>query len=414
MPNPIVRLLHGPLLLLVCGWLTEADAGPRDIVFDSSQSFPETRLELKDIGEAIPADWSGHTTLEIVMRASSPQRFHLKVFTSPGKEKFSRVVLHPYAGTWVRAAIPIAMLSAAPTSGTDMASVGNRSRPGYFLGLWGPFVPLKDVKGVSFSMEKPIGSPRLEIRSICVTNDSPGDAVLQPLPVMDEFGQCLPQDWPGKVRSLEMLKAAWAEEDGGLNSARGSDDAFDYCPFGGYRKTSARGTGFFRVEQIDGRWWFVDPHGHLFLSVGSDVMNPESTTPISGREALFRELPDQFLAPGRRGPGASFFTWNLARRFGTDWRPAWREHTFRRMDAWGLNTIGNWSDRGLWDAARKPYTIPLGGWLTRTSWLGLSLKRTPIPLHGNNASLVRTIPSCSVISWRTNRPSLRRSSKPPT
>ena len=27
-------------------------------------------------------------------------------------------------------------------------------------------------------------------------------------------------------------------------------------------------TGFFRVEQIDGRWWFVTPEGHGFLSAG--------------------------------------------------------------------------------------------------------------------------------------------------
>ncbi len=41
------------------------------------------------------------------------------------------------------------------------------------------------------------------------------------------------------------------------------------------------------------------------------------------------------------------------------------------MDAWGLNTVANWSDDRLWDAKRKPYVIPLASWLTDVSYLGL-------------------------------------------
>ena len=43
----------------------------------------------------------------------------------------------------------------------------------------------------------------------------------------------------------------------------------------------------------------------------------------------------------------------------------------RRMDAWGLNTVANWSDERLWEAKRKPYVIPLESWLTEVSYLGL-------------------------------------------
>ena len=41
---------------------------------------------------------------------------------------------------------------------------------------------------------------------------------------------------------------------------------FGYCNYGGYGGDEGPGTGFFRVENVDGRWWFVDPDGHLFLS----------------------------------------------------------------------------------------------------------------------------------------------------
>ena len=38
--------------------------------------------------------------------------------------------------------------------------------------------------------------------------------------------------------------------------------------FGGTRAGAAKGTGFFRVEQIDGRWWFITPEGNGFISMG--------------------------------------------------------------------------------------------------------------------------------------------------
>ncbi|HEX8984423.1 MAG TPA: hypothetical protein VF767_03290 [Bryobacteraceae bacterium] len=342
----------------------------RKITFDSAKDVAETRLKLQDLGPGMPVDWSGYEALVIEMRASSPQRFSLRIFSGPGEGKFSRVRLHPYAGAWIRAAIPIAMLAAAPATGNDMAAVGNRSRPGYFIGLVGPFIPLKAVTAIGFTMEKPIGSPRLEIRSVRVAKKSPGDAVLEPLPVVDELGQSITAEWDGKATSVDALKKIWAEEAQKLQPGE-----FGYGRYGGYTNTSAKATGFFRVEEIDGKWWFVDPEGHLFLSAGSDVIQPEMVTPSAGREAFFRELPPASLRrvakTRREDPGVSFLTWNLARRFGKDWHAKWMDFTLRRMDAWGLNTIANWSDPELWGTARKPYVVPLEQWETKASYLGL-------------------------------------------
>jgi hypothetical protein len=173
------------------------------------------------------------------------------------------------------------------------------------------------------------------------------------------------------VESLEELEKAWGEEEAELKPGD-----FGYCNYGGYKNTKARATGFFRVEKIDGVWWFVDPDGHLFLSAGSDVMRSEQRTRVEGREDFFKELPPSDLMPTRSfrregDPGTSFFTWNLARRFGDDWMNNWVEFTFRRMDAWGLNTIANWSSQRLAEAQKKPYVIPLRGWSTEVHYLGL-------------------------------------------
>jgi len=295
---------------------------------------------------------------------------NLKVFTaSDSGEKFSRVLFHPYPNVWVRAAIPMSMLNEPPKTGHDMAAVGNRSRPGYFLGLWGPFVPLTDVRAIGFEMENPIGSPSIEVRAIELATASPGDAILEGAPMVDKFGQFIHEDWPGKAGSLEDLKNDWERE----KSELGQGD-FDYCEYGGYKTAKAKATGFFRVEKVGEQWWFVDPDGHLFLSAGSDVIRTGMMTRTTGRNEFFEEIPPATRAPEyiRDGdPGASFFSWNLMRRYGDDWENSWRDFTIQRMDSWVLNTIANWSDPALWEMKRKPYVIPLASWSTEVNYLGL-------------------------------------------
>ena len=345
---------------------------PAVIRFDPASST-SARFALADVAADFPRDWSAYEALVLEVRASSPQRIHLRIHTREGAggeaERSSRVLFHPYPGVWLRAAIPMALLSKPPATGNDMAAVGNRSRTGYFLGLWGPFVPLTEVQAVSFEMEDPVGTPTLEVRRIAVEKTSPGDAVVDALPVLDELGQYAHDSWPGKARLVEELRAAWREEE---RSLRVADPAL--CAYGGFADTKARATGFFRTERIDGRWWFVDPDGHLFLSLGVDVIQPQMSTPALGREALFAARPPQELASSRaRGGdrGLSFFTWNLLRRFGDDWTSRWIDLTFRRMETWGLNTVANWSDDRLGQAKRKPYVVPLESWLTDVSYLGL-------------------------------------------
>ncbi|HSD27492.1 MAG TPA: hypothetical protein VLL75_09310, partial [Vicinamibacteria bacterium] len=108
---------------------------PATIVFESSLARAGRRIALADVRPDFPRDWSAHEALVLEMRASSSQRIHFRVHArggAPRADRFSRVLLHPYPGVWLRAAIPVSVLAKPPATGHDMAAVGNRSRVGYF------------------------------------------------------------------------------------------------------------------------------------------------------------------------------------------------------------------------------------------------------------------------------------------
>ena len=67
--------------------------------------------------------------------------------------------------------------------------------------------------------------------------------------MLDSFGQWALADWPRKLHNQEQLTRELAEEEKTFGSAAD----FGYGRYGGYKNTQAKATGFFRVEQIDGR-----------------------------------------------------------------------------------------------------------------------------------------------------------------
>lgn len=341
------------LLLLTCA---VASAGTKIAKLDNSSS--EAKWTLKELSPDLPTDWSSYSYLTLELRSSTAQRFELRIFTTNGVR---RVGLLPFQNAWIRAALPLAYFERSDRQGSDLASLGNKSRVSYWINLGGDHGPLNAVQAIGVSMRQPLGTPTIEIRSVRLDKESPGDAVLESNPLVDQFGQWIQADWPEKAKSLDDLKRAWAEEDKSLKAGQ-----FDFCQYGGYKQTKAKATGFFRVEKIDGRWWFVDPDGHLFFSTGADGMGPWVGTRTAGRDSVFASLPPRNLrAPSNRanqGSLASFYTWNLERRFGTNYLEPWVDLTMRRMDAWGLNTIANWSDPHLWAAKRKPYVVIIYGW----------------------------------------------------
>ena len=370
------RVLHSPAMrrtLLVAALAASlggaAPSLPLRATFTAGQT--EHSWPLDALGSDLPADWTPFDFLVLEFKASSSQRFELGIDTT---QKRITKRIGPFPGVWVRASIPLRFYREPPGNANDLAATYNQPRASYWINLGGRGGngPTTAVRGLSAIMERPVGSPTLEVRAIALAKEDPGDAVLEGKPLIDEFGQYRHADWPGKARSLEDLKRAWAADDASLRSGVG-----DRCEFGGFASTRAKATGFFRVEQIDGRWWFVCPDGHLFFSSGLNGVGTAYATRLQGREDLFAALPPPALMPatagGRPGTmGAPFYVWNLQRRYGDDWRPAWAKATTQRLVAWGFNSIHYWGPRSLDQAEpRIPYAQMLRGWQTGQSIMGM-------------------------------------------
>ncbi|MDD8027482.1 MAG: hypothetical protein PHI34_13325 [Acidobacteriota bacterium] len=317
----IQRAIVGVVLLLLAGRMEPALNDPLKAVFTERNSEKAWRLE--ELGSDLPADWTGYEYLVLEMKASSPQRFSLWIHTAEGKR---RLMIHPLGqGVWMRASVPLRFFRGRDRQGMDLASANNRRTDAYWMGVWGPFGDLKNVRALSVAMDYPLNAPSLEIRSLALAKEDAGSEFLEGRPVLDEFSQWAAGDWPRKVRSREQLEREGAAE----ALALAENKAPKVGRFGGFLGTKVEATGYFRVTRIDRRWWFVDPEGHLFLSTGANGIRGESG-------------PD----------GQSLLA--------------------RRMKAWGLNTIGNWSGfRPTSEEYRKAYVTTLGLPRTEPLYLGM-------------------------------------------
>lgn len=351
----------------------------------------EQKWAIKDLNPELPSDWEPFEYLSFDLTSTTTQRIQLKLYDQAGMR---RIGVHPFQGAWVRVSVPLYRFKKMNTQGTTMSATYQAGLPGCWLNFHsGPFGTLGSVDSLGIALVSPIGQQSVQIRNVELTME-PQDSIYSPIPLVDKFGQWIPAEWPGKAKTDEELQAAWAEEEASLKPGE-----FNYSKFGGYANTQVKATGFFRVEKVDGKWWFVDPEGHLFYSTGSTGIGPRiDVSRIQGREYIYAELPDpeQTAMPNQqerrpaaaadrpaagqqqgrpqgagRQPGYSFYTWNLLRRFGPDWYQKWMDFTVRRMDTWGLNTIANWSDATLGGSQRKPYVVSIGGWGNNASTMGM-------------------------------------------
>jgi len=212
-----------------------------------------------------------------------------------------------------------------------------------------------------------------------------------PMPFVDEFGQYAHDDWPAKVHSEQELRTRRAAEDVSYEAEPTLPGRDRFGGWAGGPKLEA--TGWFRTEKIDGRWWLVDPEGKLFFSTGLDCIGLGDRTFIDKREKWFAWMPegDPRFAPcfadgegsrmaetiGGKGRAFTFYRANLIRKYGEDYEREWRKRIYQRMNTWGFNTIGNWSDGAVLGESSVPYVASTGisGDIRRVAGVGESWGR---------------------------------------
>jgi hypothetical protein len=326
----------------------------------------EKKWALGELNPEIPSDWSSSGFLTFEFNSSTTQRFELSLYDAGGIRKLE---ILPFQGVWVRASIPLIHFQKMNTEGMDQASIWKTPRPGCWIGFTGEVGSINHIDSLGVAMNLPVGSPTLEIRNLKLTMTA-ADTIFTARPLVDDFGQWLPDTWPGKAITIEDLKKDWSDEEKSFQSS----DA-DITKYGGFKAASAKATGFFHVENVDGKWWFVDPDGCLFFSSGSCCIQPGTDLARTrGREYIFSSLPPssgKHRKHEKNDAISSFYTWNLSRRFGPDWYEKWINFTALRMDSWGINTVGNWSDSNLGASHRKAYVATLEGWGIEAGEMGM-------------------------------------------
>ncbi len=208
-----------------------------------------------------------------------------------------------------------------------------------------------------------------EIQFLFTSQVSPSNMVLNemklekragpPTPVIDRYGQRISTEWSGKIKSDEQLTQNLVVERNELKSRFHADKYDQY--FGLKIGTTYQATGYFRLEQLnDSSWIFITPDGNPFWSFGVTGIRPKKAlhgvTLIKGNEQLFEELPDM------NGPykdayidsTMSFYYLNLLKKYES--LDGWRNMVYSRLEGWGLNTMGNWSEEALLMDSKIPFT----------------------------------------------------------
>ena len=107
-------------------------------------------------------------------------------------------------------------------------------------------------------------------------------------------------------------------------------------PFGGWLKLRRGPIGLFYPEQIDGRWWLIDPHGAAFISKA-----------VNHVSYVADMAPSLNYSPYGRA---------TQQKYGEEEK--WAKATCERLRGWGFNTIGAWSSASTFKQ-NVPYCVIL-------------------------------------------------------
>ena len=190
---------------------------------------------------------------------------------------------------------------------------------------------------------------------------------------IDRFGQVISAEFPNKVVDENELRGDVERERQWLATLpRGPElDRFGGLAGSG-KKFGLKGSGFFRLAEVEGRDVLVTPEGNVFFALGLCAFVPcDDYTLVRGRESIYEWLPEtagEFATawrPESGGKDFSFYLANWIRKHGKPWElREWKLEKIDFVRQCGFNSQGGFGE-GEFNAERDfPYTpiLPLDSW----------------------------------------------------
>ena len=171
-------------------------------------------------------------------------------------------------------------------------------------------------------------------------------------PYIDRYGQAAYGTWPQKVSTDGDLQAALAEEQIWLadNEPVAGRDLYGGSTVANW---TDQATGYYHTAFHNNRWWLISPLGNPLFYIGLSGVYA-GLTPITERESMFAELPQQtgeFAAAysqnafgdSQNTTYVSFEVANMVRKYGNNWRNAQDTLARQRIAGWGFAGSGKWT-----------------------------------------------------------------------
>ena len=270
----------------------------------------------------------------------------------------------------VRAVIPIDL------QWLDNRSIFKARTPGRMkTTVFGTAMAINEIASIKLHIREFHQETRIIVHNIYLSREMPDTTLIDPKPVLDEFGQVSIRDWSGKTKSsdemVQQLKGVYENAKESKTKGMPYNERFGFSKWGGDAcKRLTQGTGYFAVHKEGDIWYLVDPEGYAFFSVGPDCVGTNNASVINGIEKLYNKLPDRkeyadaySKSQGYYGSAGAemidYYRANMIRVFGKDWFDAYCLITEYRLKEMGFNTIANWSDPNVIAKMEMPYVIPL-------------------------------------------------------
>jgi hypothetical protein len=278
----------------------------------------------------------------------------------------------------------------------DSAFFGMYGLPGGILKLGGKFDPA-NINSVNLVL--PVAKKGQEISVTKIFASELIDFGLSReksfFPFIDEFGQYKHGEYFGKIKSKEDMLLHGNQE---YSDMKKHPVPIDWDQYGGWKEgPSLEATQHFRTVKYNEKWWLVTPDGNLFWSHGVNCVRTESNTPITDREHYFEYLPAKNLlngklythrknAPkgyyiGKNFDLVDFYKLNLFRKYGENYVEKFTDGIQKRFGSWGLNTIGNWSEKDVYLAGKIPYTVQINTESVPIAGTSGQWRKFPDPFH---------------------------------